>query len=223
VRRLGHFGINVASVERAMDFYGRLLGLEIADELDFGPRVPAELKAQVGPTVGYFTRHGTDHHSFVLFPQAAMHASNPHYGAHPRLNVNQITWQVGSLREVVDGFGWLKDRGVKIIRSGRDNPGSNWHAYPLDPDGHTNEIYYGIEQIGWSGLSKPQGLHRRNYHETPTLPHASEYAETMDGLAQGVDFSSGNRGRELMEETYDVGGVLLGRPFKMTKIGPVRM
>ena len=43
VRRLGHFGINVASVARSMDFYGRLLGFEISDELDFGPRVPEAL------------------------------------------------------------------------------------------------------------------------------------------------------------------------------------
>ena len=43
VRRLGHFGINVASVAQSMDFYGRLLGFEISDELDFGPRVPEAL------------------------------------------------------------------------------------------------------------------------------------------------------------------------------------
>ena len=108
VRRLGHFGINVESVARSMDFYGRLLGFEISDELDFGPRVPETLKAQVGPSLGYFMRHGTDHHSFVLFPQAAMHASNPHYQDHPRLNLNQLTWQVSSLREVAHGLAWFE-------------------------------------------------------------------------------------------------------------------
>ena len=221
IRRLGHFGLDVADAEVSREFYARNFGLRVADPLDLGHRLPPEEQGQHGPTTGYFMRHGTDHHSFVIFPRRLRMRLLPHYNK--RSTINQITWQVGSLREVVDGFGWLKDRGVKIIRSGRDNPGSNWHAYPLDPDGHTNEIYYGIEQIGWDGLSKPQGLHRRNYHETPVLPHASEYAETMDGLAQGVDFSSGNRGQELMEEKYDVGGVLLGRPFKMTKIGPVRL
>ncbi|HEY8578473.1 MAG TPA: VOC family protein, partial [Beijerinckiaceae bacterium] len=136
---------------------------------------------------------------------------------------NQITWQVGSLREVVDGFGWLTERGVRIARSGRDNPGSNWHAYPVDPAGHVNEIYYGIEQIGWDGLSKPAGMHRRDYHETPTLPHRSEYAETQEGYAAGVDLLSATRAEEPLPETYDVGGILLGRPFKVTKIGPVRV
>ena len=35
-------------------------------------------------------------------------------------------------------------------------PGSNWHAYLYDPDGQSNELYYGIEQIGWNGHSKPR-------------------------------------------------------------------
>ena len=67
IRRLGHFGINVASVDVALDFYSSLLGFEISDELDFGPRIPEAVKAQTGPTRGVFTRHGTDHHSFVLW------------------------------------------------------------------------------------------------------------------------------------------------------------
>lgn len=223
VRRLGHFGINVASVAQSMDFYGRLLGLEISDELDFGPRVPPELKAQVGPTVGYFTRHGTDHHSFVLFPRAALHASNPHYDAHPELNVNQITWQVGSLREVVQGMSWFESQGCKIMRSGRDTPGSNWHIYPVDPQGHINELYYGIEQIGWSGHSKPMAMHSIRYMQPPELPHRSEYAEVNQALAAGVASDAGYRRRSDWPETYDVGGVLLARPFKVTRIGPVRL
>ena len=223
VRRLGHFGINVASVERSLDFYERLLGLEVSDHLDFGPRVPDALKAQVGPTVGCFMRHGTDHHSFVLFPQAALHASNPHYGAHPRLNVNQLTWQVGSLREVVQGLPWFESRGSKVLRSGRDTPGSNWHIYPVDPEGHINELYYGIEQIGWSGHSKPMALHGIRYMQPPELPHRSEYAEVNQAITQGIALDAGHRRREQAQESFDVGGVLLARPFKIVKVGPVRL
>src|SRR6266581_1277436 len=40
----------------------------ISDPLDFGPRLPEDKRASVGTTVGYFSRHGTDHHSFVFFP-----------------------------------------------------------------------------------------------------------------------------------------------------------
>ena len=223
IRRLGHFGINVASVDRAMDFYGRLLGFEISDQLDFGPRLTPEARAEVGPTAGFFTRHGTDHHSFVIFPRAAVHASNPHYRAYPRVNINQITWQVGSLREVVQGLVWFETQGAKIMRAGRDTPGSNWHFYPADPAGHINELYYGIEQIGWSGHSKPAAVHDIRYTQPPQLPHRSEFEEVNQAIAKGVNLASGYRRASSFPETHDVGGVLLPRPFKVVKIGPVRL
>lgn len=223
IRRLGHFGVNVQDPEVSRGFYERLLGFRISDPLDFGPRLSPEQRATLGPTVGYFTRHGTDHHSFVFFPQRTYAAMNPHAKDFPHITVNQITWQVGALREVVSGFDYFKQRGLPIRRSGRDNPGSNWHFYPMDPDGHVNELYYGIEQIGWDGYSKPGGMHTHRYMAPPDLPHRSEYAEVQAGLAAGVDPRTGIHQKEVLDETHDVGGVLLGRPFKIVHIGPVRL
>ena len=60
IRRLGHFGVNVANPEKSKDFYCRLLGFRISDPIDFGPRLPEDRRAGVGTTVGYFSRHGTD-------------------------------------------------------------------------------------------------------------------------------------------------------------------
>ena len=106
---------------------------------------------------------------------------------------------------------------------GRDLPGSNWHFYPPDPDGHTNELYYGIEQIGWDGFSKPLAMHKVRYMQPPTLPHRSEYSEVKEGLAGGIDPRTGWNQSEPLEEKYDVGGVLLARPFKIAKVGPARL
>jgi catechol 2,3-dioxygenase-like lactoylglutathione lyase family enzyme len=144
-------------------------------------------------------------------------------GAPDEVTVNQITWQVGSLKEVVDGHHWLAERAIPIVRSGRDTPGSNWHVYPLDPTGHANELYYGIEQIGWDGLSKPAAMHEEHFSAPPALPRISEYAEVEKRRAAGVDAGGGWRQEERGAETYDVGGVLLARPFKVVKIGPVRL
>jgi catechol 2,3-dioxygenase-like lactoylglutathione lyase family enzyme len=221
IRRLGHFGLDVHDMEVSLPWYTELFGIKISDPIDFGSRLPPEEQGKHGTGIGYFMRHGTDHHSFVLFPRRVRKQMLKHLP--DKITINQITWQVGSLREVVEGSGWLKDVGIRIARAGRDNPGSNWHVYPLDPEGHTNEIYYGIEQIGWDGLSKPKGMHRRNYHETPTIPHRSEYAEIEEGYADKVNILDGWRHKEKVEETYDVGGILLGRPFKVTKIGPIRV
>ncbi|HEY1507323.1 MAG TPA: VOC family protein, partial [Stellaceae bacterium] len=108
-------------------------------------------------------------------------------------------------------------------RVGRDVPGSNWHSYPSDPEGHTNEIYYGIEQIGWNLQSKPPAVRKRGFHEKPDLPQISEYQEIEMFKAEGMDMTSGMRNIEKLPFKYDVGGVLLPRPFKVIKIGPVRL
>ena len=89
IRRLGHFGVNVAEPERSKDFYCRLLGFRISDPLDFAPRLPEALRANVGPTVGYFARHGTDHHSFVFFTRDAYSALNE-WAKKPQGAINQI-------------------------------------------------------------------------------------------------------------------------------------
>lgn len=220
--RLGHFGVNASDPEASRDFYTRLLGFRVSDPIDFGARLPEAERGKHGPGIGYFTRHGGDHHSFVIFPRRVLNQINPHYAKHPEATINQITWQVGTLREVVNGFEWFRKRGSPVLRSGRDLPGSNWHFYPPDPDGHINELYYGIEQVGWDGFSKPKVLHKQRYEKPPELPHRSEYAEISEALAAGVKAEMGYRFEE-PPETFDVGGVLLARPFKIVRIGPVRL
>jgi catechol 2,3-dioxygenase-like lactoylglutathione lyase family enzyme len=66
-------------------------------------------------------------------------------------------------------------------------------------------------------------MHRRDYHQSPTLPHRSEFAEVEEGFEAGVDILKANRFKEPLEEKYDVGGILLARPFKVSKIGPIRI
>lgn len=227
VRRLGHFGYNSYKMEEALSFYRDLLGYRITDDLDFSKTIPKPGLFDGVPSVGYFTTHGTDHHSFVLFPRAALdRMQTGSAGGHTtngEVTTNQITWQVGSLSEVSNGIEWFRSLGIDPGRVGRDVPGSNWHSYPSDPEGHTNEIYYGIEQIGWNLRSKPRENRQRGFRVKPDLPQISEYQELEAFKAEGVDLDSGYTHVEKGPFTYDVGGVLLARPFKTIKIGPVRL
>ena len=223
LRRLGHFGIFVNDMQACLRFYDDLLGFSISDPIDFGPRIEDEAeRAKFDQHEGFFMRHGTDHHSFVLFPKPIMNAmvGNPDWS---EVTINQITWQVGSLREVTEAVKWFDEIGVTYTRTGRDTPGSNWHVYPMDPDRNVNELYYGIEQVGWDGLSKPPEMHRRGFQESPALPQISEYQEIEDAAADGIDLRSGYRADVKAEGEYDVGGILLPRPFKIVKVGPVRL
>jgi len=224
VRRLGHFGFNVVNVAEGMTFYNGLLGFKVSDEIDFStrPGMPEAVQAIKDPR-GFFMRHGTDHHSFVLFNKHVMDFRADRK-FRSNVTINQITWQVGSLREVVDAFHYFQERDVPIQRVGRDMPGSNWHCYVYDPDGHTNEFYYGIEQVGWNDISKPRDIYYRGFREEPPLPQMSENAEVVEALHdKGVDIFGGYRYEEKLPAAYDVEGVLLPRPFKITKIGPVHL
>jgi catechol 2,3-dioxygenase-like lactoylglutathione lyase family enzyme len=228
IRRLGHFGYNVYKMDEAMHFYRDLLGFRVTDTLDFARVVPKPgMFEGVPTTVGYFMSHGTDHHSHVIFPKAALdrmgRGSAGGHETNPEVTTNQITWQVGTLREVGDGIDFFKSIGINPGRVGRDVPGSNWHSYPSDPEGHTNEIYYGIEQIGWNLRSKPPGVRKRGFHEKPALPQICEYQELEMFKGEGMDLDAGFQHVEKGPFKYDVGGVMLARPFKVIKIGPVRL
>lgn len=224
IRRLGHFGINVIDMEKGKRFYKDLLGFRIVDVRDplGGKPVPDEMK-DFGDHNGYFFRYQSDHHAFVLYNHRVRGAMDRLGRWRKDVNVNQITWQVQSLEEVVGADKWLTDNGNNMVRRGRDMPGSNWHTYLMDPDWFQNELFYGIEQIGWDGYSKPNSMHKGGYHEFPELPHRSEYAEINEAIAKGMDPREGYRHTEALPEKYDVQGILLARPFKITRIGPVRL
>jgi catechol 2,3-dioxygenase-like lactoylglutathione lyase family enzyme len=223
ILRLGHFGFNMPSADDGLAFYAGLLGMRLMDVLDFPSVAPDPSKFEgLTHTKGYFLNHGTDHHSFVIFPQEAINA----VGRKPDRDdmfVNQMSWQVGSLQEVRDALDWFSAMGNKINRIGRDMPGSNWHSYPFDPEGNINELYYGMEQIGWNLRAKPRSLYHRGFRERPDLPQISEYEEIGDAEEQGIDLLSGSRIIEDRPFKYQVGGVMLSRPFKINKVGPARL
>lgn len=223
IRRLGHFGFNVDDVDAALAFYRDVLGFRVSDILDYRDLIedPHELDG-LGSPLGYFMRHGTDHHSFVLFNRRVREALDREGRFKAGITANQITWQVGSLKEVVDAIDFLSSRGTRISRSGRDTPGSNWHTYAFDPDGHTVELYYGIEQIGWNGHSKPKAMYNRGFREAPTLPQMSEQEEVAVALREGVQLDEGYAPPAPTGQ-FAVEGISMPRPFAISGIGPVRL
>ncbi len=223
ILRLGHFGFNITRMEEAVRFYSELLGFRISDTGNMGRRLTPEQAAGLGDTNGYFMRYGGDHHAFVMFPKRVQEAMGRQNRFGPKMTINQITWQVPSLGQVGNAIKWFEQQKVEIRRSGRDMPGSNWHTYVYDPDGHTNELYYGMEQIGWNGHSKPLAMHNRKFQEAPDLPQISELDEVQGALGEGVEILSGYRYVEKNPATYDVEGILLPRPFKITRMGPVSL
>jgi catechol 2,3-dioxygenase-like lactoylglutathione lyase family enzyme len=224
IRRLGHVGVNAVRMEESLRFYRDLCGLRVSDRIDMGERAkPGELHG-LGDPGGYFMRHGTDHHSFVLFNRRVRETLDKTRKFPAGVTINQISWQVGSLEEVTRGDEWLREQGAEIQRVGRDWPGSNWHTYFYDPDGHTNELFYGMEQVGWDGHSKPEAMEPNiRLREKPQLPQPSEEDEIRAALAKGIDLQASPVHRDELPRVYEVEGVMLGRPFRVTKIGPLSL
>ncbi|MGE0744674.1 MAG: VOC family protein [Rhodospirillales bacterium] len=227
IRRLGHFGFNVYNYDDAVRFYTDLLGFDISDarsyEFRLNPEQIARLQATGGSSWGCFTRYGTDHHAFVLFSRHLREVADPPGRWRPGVTVNQVTWQVGSLGEVGDAARWLTATGQAMLRTGRDMPGSNWHTYFSDPDGHPMELYWGMEQIGWNGHSKPRNMYSRAFQAAPPLPQMAEFDEVEEALRGGTQVTDGFRHTQRPPARYDVQGQMLPRPFKIVRIGPVRL
>lgn len=215
IRRIGHFGYNSPDIEGTAAFLTQALGLAISDEADFTARAPSLSKTDA---TGWFLRCGTDHHAIVIGSQKLVDTLEPdRKGA----VVGQLSWQVGSLREVVDGLSYL-DKNARLRRVGRDAPGSNWHAYAYDPDGYINEIYYGMEQVGWDGRSKPKSMYDRSFHTAPPLPQIPEYQEVDNAIDRGDRFD-GYRNAERREARFDVEGVWMPQPFKLTRLARITL
>jgi catechol 2,3-dioxygenase-like lactoylglutathione lyase family enzyme len=223
IRRLGHFGFNLSDLDQGVDFYNRLFGFRLTDAIeinlfDFAKEMAQRLKDRRI----FFLTYGSDHHALLLADQTLGPFLIADRDA-TDVTLNQITWQVGTLEEVMAAETYLRAKGVKILRTGRDMPGSNWHCYFGDPDGHTVELYYGIEQVGWDGRSKPRAMYDRRFDTKPELPQISEKREVEEAIARGVDIFSGYQREDRGDGTYNVGGVTLPRPFKVTRIGPMAL
>lgn len=211
IGRLGHLGLYMEDPLAASNFFAEVMGLRRTDVLQ-PPGKPEP--------IGYFHTHNTDHHAMAFISADLGRTRDPRYGR--TVTVNQLSFQVGSLEEVVNAHRWLNERGGDIFRMGRDRPGSNWALYFKDPDGHMVELFYGMEQIGWDGRSKPMKAFAHLSRTTaPELPHVSDLDEVVAVQAQGIDLHDGHLSRDALDGRHVVGGVLLPRPFKVVDHGPV--
>ena len=118
-RRLGHANLFVSDVERSLDFYNRVVGLEevyrkaAADDLQ-------------GPAVGGFLSNGNTHHDIAVF----RHPSAP--------ALNHLAFELECEADLIEGYRTATDAGVQFRVSDHDITRS---LYARDPDGNGIEIY----------------------------------------------------------------------------------
>lgn len=159
VRKLGHVVFRVSNVERSTRFWTEIMGFTVSDRNERGM---------------VFLRHGSDHHSIALAqaePAEGLAAKN-------RVGFDHLALEVGSVAELFTIRDFLRAQNVPIIYEGRRGAGSNPGIEFLDPDGYQLEVYASMDQIGWTGESRPASQWRR----------ASSLEQVLSEPVEGVTY-----------------------------------
>jgi catechol 2,3-dioxygenase len=130
-RKLGHVVLKVRDMQKARDFYTRVLGLKVAYE-----------DCQRGMV---FLSFGTEHHELALFQLAT---GEPPEAAQPGLH--HMAWQLGSFAELQAAHRELVELGIPIEATIEHNVTRS--VYVFDPDGNRVELYCDIVSNGFAAM-----------------------------------------------------------------------
>lgn len=130
-RKLGHVVLKVRDVQKARDFYTRVLGLKVAYE-----------DCQRGMV---FLSFGKEHHELALFQLAT---AEPPEAAQPGLH--HMAWQLGSFAELQAAHRELVELGIPIEATIEHNVTRS--VYVFDPDGNRVELYCDIVSNGFAAM-----------------------------------------------------------------------
>lgn len=139
--RLGHVGIAVRDMERMIDFYCGVLGLEVSDRMDYPEDAPM--------VEGVWLRCDTDHHVLALFRLRAADEPTGRFGLH------HIAFELGGFEELRRAARHVRERHGPLRAARQGGPGCQLRIYFDDPEGNVVELYWGLDQIGWEGRSRP--------------------------------------------------------------------
>ncbi|MBN9486996.1 MAG: VOC family protein [Alphaproteobacteria bacterium] len=149
VRKIGHAVIFVADLERSRRFYTEVLGFKVSDVYP-GSMMPGGM---------IFLRCNGDHHCLALV------------GGKDEANdksLHHLAFELATLDEVFWARDHLTASGAKIVYEGRRRAGCQVSVEFLDPDGHHLELYWGVDQVGSDGRSRPW----EEWRQTATLEEA---------------------------------------------------
>jgi catechol-2,3-dioxygenase len=123
--RIGHIATRVRDVARVQAFYVDVLGFSWSDS--------------IGPDFS-FLRCNADHHAVNLLK--ADRPGEPHH----------IAFELSDLLHTQRAADRLSQAGISLAWGpGRHGPGHNLFTYHIDPDGHTIELYAGMDRMGHEG------------------------------------------------------------------------
>jgi catechol 2,3-dioxygenase len=137
ISKIGHVVLQVSNLERSTEFYTQVLGFKVSDVY------PDEMM----PGGMVFLRCNTDHHCLALVGAGD--------GKNANRELHHLAFEVPSLAEVLRARDRLREFGAKIDFEGRRRAGCQIAVEFRDPDNHSLEIYWGVDQVGSDGRVRP--------------------------------------------------------------------
>lgn len=139
LQHLAHLVLRVRDLERSVDFYQHVLGLE--------------LTSRAGQRMAFLTTSGSDRSHELGLLGLGEALSDPDTN---RVGLYHFAWQLGSLGELEEFHQRLLERDVTIV--GYGDHGIGVGIYFLDPDGNELEVFYELPRTEWpTGLGRFDG------------------------------------------------------------------
>ena len=210
-RRLGHVNLVVSDVDRSMEFYKSVVGIE---EAYVQPKVRAG-----------FLSNGNTHHDIGM-----VEASGP-LGLGRKPGLNHIALELETEVDLVRGYERALAEGVVFARSADHDIAHS--VYGKDPDGNQYELYADVihdwrnarsgvvtkPKPNWTPGSTPPNA-RRNYHADPALTRlekaifhplrTTHAALVLEQFEAGVDYYTNVTGLSLVAGGRDAAFAVLG-------------
>jgi catechol 2,3-dioxygenase-like lactoylglutathione lyase family enzyme len=141
-RKLGHLVLAVRDIQKSVEFYTEILGLQVSDWIS---------------DQMCFLRAGTDHHDLALSQIPKESADINDLPRYSRPGMEHFSYLVDSIEDMELAAKMLQARGVEIVRGiGKHGPGENCFLVFKDPDGNNVEIYCEMQQIPLGEAHGPQ-------------------------------------------------------------------
>jgi catechol 2,3-dioxygenase len=150
ISKVGHVVLQVSDLERSTAFYTQILGLKVSDVY------PEEMM----PGGMVFLRCHTDHHCLALVGAGD--------GKNANRELHHLAFEVPTLAEVIRARNRLRAHHAKIDFEGRRRAGCQIAVEFRDPDNHSLEIYWGVDQVGSDGRVRPSS----EWHGVKSLEEA---------------------------------------------------
>lgn len=137
ITKIGHVVLKVRDLERSVKFYTQILGFKVSDAYP-DTMMPGGM---------VFMRCNADHHGVALVGAAVKAAENA--------ELHHLAFEVATVDEVLRARDHLRKHDVQIDFDGRRRAGVQVAVEFRDPDNHTLEIFWGLDQVGMDGRTRP--------------------------------------------------------------------